>query len=131
MKGAADGQAAEKSQTEKHSLEKGRALEEARRCLCEVGLNPGQFKRFPAELSGGEQQRVAIARALAADQEVILADEPTGNLDSENSSNIIEILSHFAHEQNRLVIVVTHDPAVAEASDIVLHMKDGSLAEES
>ena len=78
-------------------------------------------------LSGGEQQRVAIARALAAGNELILADEPTGNLDSENSRNIVAILQRLAHEDGRCVIVVTHDPAVAESADIRLRMSDGKL----
>ena len=82
-------------------------------------------------LSGGEQQRVAIARALASGSEVILADEPTGNLDQTNGKNIIEILGRLAREENRCVIVVTHDPTVAEAADVVLHMQDGKLAEQS
>ena len=76
-------------------------------------------------LSGGEQQRVAIARALTSGSEIILADEPTGNLDSENSRIIIEIMQKLAHENDRCVIIVTHDPAVAEAADVVLRMQDG------
>ena len=96
--------------------------------LLAVGLEEEQLGRFPNMLSGGEQQRVAIARALAAGSEIILADEPTGNLDSENSRNIVEILQKLAYEENRCVIIVTHDPAVAEAADTVLHMQDGKLA---
>ena len=96
--------------------------------LLAVGLEEEQRGRFPNMLSGGEQQRVAIARALAAGSEIILADEPTGNLDSENSRNIVEILQKLAYEENRCVIIVTHDPAVAEAADTVLHMQDGKLA---
>lgn len=92
-----------------------------------VGLNDNQFKRFPNMLSGGEQQRVAIARALATGTQIILADEPTGKLDSENSRNIVEILQRLAHEENRCVIVVTHDPAVAQEADVVLNMRDGTL----
>lgn len=95
--------------------------------LLQVGLREDQFRRFPNMLSGGEQQRVAIARALAAGSELILADEPTGNLDSENSRNIVEILQKLAHEETRCVIIVTHDPAVADAADVVLKMKDGRL----
>ena len=99
----------------------------AREKLLQVGLKEDQFKRLPNMLSGGEQQRVAIARALASGSEIILADEPTGNLDSTNSRNIVEILRDLAHDHDRCVIIVTHDPAVAEAADVVLNMKDGKL----
>lgn len=99
----------------------------ARQKLRQVGLKDDQFKRLPNMLSGGEQQRVAIARALASGSEIILADEPTGNLDSTNSRNIVEILQKLAHENDRCVIIVTHDSAVAEAADVVLQMKDGKL----
>ena len=99
----------------------------AREKLLQVGLKEDQFKRLPNMLSGGEQQRVAIARALASGSEIILADEPTGNLDSTNSQNIVEILRDLAHDHDRCVIIVTHDPAVAEAADVVLKMKDGKL----
>ena len=99
----------------------------AREKLLQVGLKEDQFKRLPNMLSGGEQQRVAIARALASGSEIILADEPTGNLDSTNSRNIVEILRDLAHDHSRCVIIVTHDPAVAEAADVVLNMKDGKL----
>ncbi len=95
--------------------------------LTEVGLKEDLFKRLPAMLSGGEQQRVAIARALASGCEVVLADEPTGNLDSENTANIIRILKSLAQEDNKCVIVVTHDQEVAECADVVLRMQDGSL----
>lgn len=83
-------------------------------------------KRLPSHLSGGEQQRVAIARALAQGCKIILADEPTGNLDSTNTKNIVKILCDLAHEDGCTVIIVTHDPAVAEQADMVLQMKDGS-----
>ena len=99
----------------------------AREKLLQVGLKEDQFKRLPNMLSGGEQQRVAIARALASGSEIILADEPTGNLDSNNSRSIVGILRDLAHEHDRCVIIVTHDPAVADAADVVLHMKDGRL----
>ena len=99
----------------------------AREQLLAVGLTEDQWGRFPNMLSGGEQQRVAIARALAAGSEIILADEPTGSLDSENSQNIVEILRQLAHGNNRCVIIVTHDPAVADAVDVVLRMKDGKV----
>lgn len=83
-------------------------------------------KRLPSHLSGGEQQRVAIARTLAQGCKIILADEPTGNLDSTNTRNIVEILRSLAHDDGCTVIIVTHDPAVAEQADKVLQMKDGS-----
>lgn len=82
---------------------------------------------LPSQLSGGQQQRVAIGRALVTRPALIMADEPTGNLDSENSRNIVGILQGLAHEGNRCVIIVTHDPAVAEVADVLLKMKDGKL----
>ena len=83
-------------------------------------------KRLPSHLSGGEQQRVAIARTLAQGCKIILADEPTGNLDSANTRNIVEILRSLAYDDGCTVIIVTHDHAVAEECDVVLQMKDGS-----
>ena len=109
------------------SRRKAKAL--AKEMLLKVGLTEAQFKRMPNMLSGGEQQRVAIARTLVSGNEIVLADEPTGNLDSENSQNIVKILQQLAHEENRCVIIVTHDPAVAEAADIAIRMKDGKLLE--
>ena len=94
-----------------------------------MGLTEGQFRRFPSQLSGGEQQRVAIARALTAGSELVLADEPTGNLDEPNAAAIVDILARLAHEENRCVIVVTHDPAVAQHADEVLRMSDGKIVE--
>ncbi len=111
------------------NMPKKKANELARERLLQVGLQESQFKRLPNMLSGGEQQRVAIARALASGSEIILADEPTGNLDSTNSRNIVEILQKLAHEEKRCVIIVTHDPSVAEAADVVLQMKDGVLTQ--
>ena len=99
----------------------------AREKLLQLGLTEDQLGRLPNMLSGGEQQRVAIARALASGSEIILADEPTGNLDSTNSRSIVGILRDLAHEHDRCVIIVTHDPAVADAADVVLKMKDGKL----
>ena len=92
-----------------------------------VGLDEGYFKRLPAMLSGGEQQRVAVARALAAQARVILADEPTGNLDTDNASKVIELLRTLAHEQGVCVIVVTHDMALAAKADRVLELRDGAV----
>ena len=91
-----------------------------------VELPASYDKRLPSHLSGGEQQRVAIARTLAQGCKIILADEPTGNLDSTNTRNIVQILCGMAHDDGCTVIIVTHDPAVAEQADVVLQMKDGS-----
>ena len=95
--------------------------------LRSVGLDESYFKRLPAMLSGGEQQRVAIARALASDAKIILADEPTGNLDTENSEKVFELLHRLAHEEGYCVIVVTHDLSIADKADEVLRLKDGCL----
>jgi len=95
-----------------------------------VGIVPTMFKRLPSMLSGGEQQRVAIARALAAKTEIILADEPTGNLDTENSDNIVNLLKDLASRENVCVIVVTHDMAVAEKADVVVKISNGQILAE-
>ena len=99
----------------------------AQKHLLTVGIAENQFKRFPTQLSGGEQQRVAIARALAAGSEIILADEPTGNLDTVNGEQVVEILLRLAHEENRCVIIVTHDLDIAERMDEIYTMLDGVL----
>ena len=93
-----------------------------------VGLEE-KSNSYPTELSGGEQQRVAIARTLAQGCKIVLADEPTGNLDTANTANIIAILKDLAHTDGCTVIIVSHDPAVAEQADAVLQMRDGSWAE--
>lgn len=102
----------------------------AREKLLAVEIREEQFKRLPNMLSGGEQQRVAIARALVSESRIILADEPTGNLDSENGKNIVEILKRLAHEENCCVVVVTHDPSVAVEADVLLKIKDGKIEQE-
>ena len=84
-------------------------------------------KHLPTELSGGQQQRVAIARALVTNPSLILADEPTGNLDTENTARIISLLADLAHKENYCVIVVTHDMEIAAMADEVLQMRDGRL----
>lgn len=98
----------------------------AKQMRSRVGLPEEYDRRLPRQLSGGEQQRVAIARTLAQGSKIILADEPTGNLDSANTQKIVEILRSLAHDEHCIVIIVTHDPAVAEQADTVLRMKDGS-----
>jgi len=95
--------------------------------IISVGLKEDMFKQYPVMLSGGEQQRVAIARALAAKSKVILADEPTGNLDTENGANVIKILKDLAHINNCCVIIVTHDLGIADQADVVMRMKDGTF----
>ena len=103
------------------------ALELTRKELTAVGIQPDQFKRFPSQLSGGEQQRVAIARALAAGNRIVLADEPTGNLDITNGEQVVEILLRLAREEGRCVIVVTHDLEIASQMDEIYMMRDGIL----
>lgn len=102
-------------------LERGK---KAKHLLEQVNLSH-RLNHKPAELSGGEMQRVAIARALANNPAIILADEPTGNLDSENGKRIIELLKSIAKE--RIVIVVTHNEELAEKADKILHIRDGVL----
>ena len=102
-----------------------KALELAKQMRSRVGLPPEYDKRLPKQLSGGEQQRVAIARTLAQGCKIILADEPTGNLDSANTENIVDILKSLAHDDGCTVIIVTHDSSVADQADHVLRMKDG------
>lgn len=102
----------------------------AQELLASVGIEPDEMRRFPTNLSGGQQQRVAIARSLAAGAQIILADEPTGNLDVENTMLVMEILKRLAGEQGRCVIVVTHDAEVAAMADAVYRMKDGYLTKE-
>jgi len=91
-----------------------------------VGLG-NKLRRPSRHLSGGEQQRVAIARALANDPKVILADEPTGNLDTANSERAFELLRDLVHERGKALLLATHNPAIAEACDWIHEMKDGSI----
>jgi len=91
-----------------------------------VGLG-NKLRRPSRHLSGGEQQRVAIARALANDPRVILADEPTGNLDTANSERAFELLQNLVHERGKALLLATHNPAIAEACDWIHEMKDGHI----
>jgi lipoprotein-releasing system ATP-binding protein len=84
-------------------------------------------EKTPDRLSGGERQRVAIARALANDPSLILGDEPTGNLDSQNSSRVVDIFRMLAHDQGRAVVCVTHDLEIAAAADVRISMRDGRI----
>ena len=92
-----------------------------------VGIPREDWKRQVLQLSGGQQQRVAIARALASPAKVLLADEPTGNLDEEIADEIIKILMKSAHEMGKSVIVVTHSKKIADAADVVLKIHEGKL----
>ena len=92
-----------------------------------VGLTEEECKRNVLKLSGGQQQRVAIARALASDTKVILADEPTGNLDEDTAAEIISILKEYAHEMNKCVIIVTHSNDLAKQADTIFRLKKGKL----
>ncbi|RSI88644.1 ABC transporter ATP-binding subunit Vex2 [Streptococcus mitis] len=97
--------------------------------LLELGLDESQIKRNVLQLSGGQQQRVAIARSLVSEAPVILADEPTGNLDPKTAGDIIKLLKSLAEKTGKCVIVVTHSKEVAQASDITLELKDKKLTE--
>lgn len=103
------------------------AREKGKEVLDSIGVDGDKQSRYPSNLSGGEQQRVAIGRTLATGAKVILADEPTGNLDDENSDRIIDILKELAHEQGFCVIIVTHDMEIAGESDNVWRIKDGTI----
>ncbi len=97
--------------------------------LEKVGLSD-RMDHLPNELSGGEQQRVAIARALAHDPAIIFADEPTGNLDSRNGNQILELLFQLAEEGNKTLVIVTHDAQIASRGDRVLTIRDGIVEHE-
>jgi putative ABC transport system ATP-binding protein/lipoprotein-releasing system ATP-binding protein len=100
------------------------SIEKARESLRAVGLEE-RMQHLPAELSGGEQQRVAIARALTNDPEIIFADEPTGNLDSQTGNAIVDLLMKLARERNQTLLIVTHDTDLATRGDRQLHIRDG------
>lgn len=98
--------------------------------LADVGIPKEDWNRKVLQLSGGQQQRVAIARALASPAKVLLADEPTGNLDEETGREITELLQESAHKLGKCVIVVTHSREMAEAADIVLKIRKGKIYDE-
>jgi len=99
----------------------------AKALLERVGLGE-RIRHKPNELSGGERQRVAVARSLANDPEIILADEPTGNLDTESGQSILELLKNLSTKDGKTVILVTHDPEAAEIADRVIRLRDGCVA---
>lgn len=93
-----------------------------------VGITADESRRLVGKLSGGQQQRVAIARALASNSPIIMADEPTGNLDEDTEEKIIEIFKNLAHKDNKIVIIVTHSRQVAKKADQVLTLRRGKLS---
>lgn len=105
----------------------GDAFERARAHLTEVGL-AHRLDHFPAQLSGGEQQRVALARALSPDPQILLADEPTGNLDTKNGRQVTELLFDLQKRRKATLILVTHDERLAAECQRVIRMADGSIA---
>jgi len=112
---------------EMNKIPKSTAKAKAIQLLNSVGIDESKHGRYPSNLSGGEQQRVAIARALSTDAKVILADEPTGNLDKANGEGVISILKKLAHEDGYCVIVVTHNQEIADGGDVIYRMLDGVL----
>jgi ABC-type lipoprotein export system ATPase subunit len=113
----------------KAGVDLAKALEKSKLILEELGLGD-KANRFANKLSGGEQQRVAIARALVNSPSLLLADEPTGNLDSTNSEKVFNLLVQFARDQNIAVLLVTHNPELAHKCDHILRMTDGRLDNE-
>jgi putative ABC transport system ATP-binding protein len=107
-------------------VRKNAALEKAERWLDRVGLGH-RIHHYPAELSGGERQRVAIARAIVKAPALILADEPTGNLDTERGKEIVELLRDLSQEQNTTIVQVTHDMEVATMNGCILTLRDGEI----
>jgi putative ABC transport system ATP-binding protein len=106
---------------------RGRALQQATLSLERVGLGH-RAEHYPEELSGGEMQRVAVARALVLEPEAVLCDEPTGNLDSTNSREILNLLRSLPQSGRRSVVMVTHDPQAAAYADRLIHIRDGLIA---
>ncbi|MHB0977455.1 MAG: ABC transporter ATP-binding protein [Candidatus Aquicultorales bacterium] len=104
-------------------------VEQAIDILASVGLS-GRLNHRPSELSTGEQQRVAIARALVKEPEIVLADEPTGSLDSVTAEEIMDLLRDVRESENRAIVVVTHDPRMAAYADRIVFLKDGRVVDE-
>lgn len=111
------------------AMEKEKRIERAQKLLCRLGLE-NQLKHKPSQLSGGQQQRVSIARALMNGGEIILADEPTGALDSQNSQEVLSVLKTLNH-QGHTVILITHDMQIASHADRIITMKDGEIIADS
>lgn len=108
------------------NIPKTERIDIAEKILKEVGLGDRMHHK-PSELSGGQKQRVAIARALAVDPDIIVADEPTGNLDSQSGANILGLISELHEEHGKTILVVTHERYVAEMAERIVNIKDGSI----
>lgn len=101
-------------------------ISKAKDILDSMGLE-GKYNKYPGQLSGGEQQRVAIARALINDPSVILADEPTGELDSKNAKSVMNILTELNHEKGVSIMLVTHDKRIGNFADNIVYLRDGKI----
>ena len=110
----------------KRKVSRARAME----LLIQVGLRE-RTDHLPDELSGGEQQRIAIARALANHPRIVLADEPTGDLDTQTGSEVVQLMHSMAKQEGSSVVVVTHDPVVADRADRLIEMRDGRISEKA
>ena len=108
-------------------MSKRKRTAKAKEVLQNVGLGD-RLKHKPGELSGGQRQRVAIARAIVNDPSILLADEPTGNLDSQSGGDILEIFAEL-HSQGNTVIIVTHDQAIASRAERIIKIKDGKIVD--
>ncbi len=105
------------------------ALERARDLLAAVGLQD-RFSHYPVQLSGGEQQRVALARAFACNPSILMADEPTGNLDSMTGGIVLELMLKLNRSQGATLVFVTHDPALSRLTNRIVHLRDGRIVDE-
>ncbi len=101
-------------------------IQNAKILLSKLGMEP-RLDQKPGQLSGGEQQRVALARALINNPKILLADEPTGNLDHENAAHVLNLILTLRHELNMTIVIVTHDPNIASRTDISYTMQDGRI----
>jgi len=108
----------------------GSGLAQARRVLGEVGLGE-RMDHYPVQLSGGEQQRVALARAFVVEPPIVMADEPTGNLDSANGKMVLDLLLERNHKAGTTLVLVTHDPEIASRADRKIVLKDGMVVEDT
>ena len=102
----------------------------SRELLSSVGLKD-RASHYPAQLSGGEQQRVALARAFACSPSILLADEPTGNLDSATGNIVLEMLLNLNRSEGATLVIVTHDPALSSHTDRIVHLRDGQIVGEN